>query len=76
MMALNVSNTFWMGTWWRSATAMKGKFSWQVSAMSTMLQLEVSEGSQVKTEKGRQEEHKEGRGFIFTDLENACACSG
>jgi hypothetical protein len=37
MMALKVSKTFWMCIWCRSATAAKGKFSWQVSAMSTML---------------------------------------
>lgn len=36
-MALKVSKTFWMGIWCRSAMAAKGKFSWQVSAMSTIL---------------------------------------
>lgn len=44
MIALKVSKTFWMGIWCRSATAAKGKFSWQVSAMSTILKTsEISE---------------------------------
>ncbi len=37
MMAENVSKTFWIGSLWRSATAANGKFSWQVSTISTIL---------------------------------------
>jgi hypothetical protein len=37
MTALKVSKTFWIDVWWRSAIAAKGKFSWHVSAMSTIL---------------------------------------
>ena len=42
MMAEKVSKTFWIGTWCRSAMAAKGKSSWQVSAMSTILGEKVS----------------------------------
>lgn len=37
MIALKVSNTFWMGVLCRSAMAAKGREAWHVSAMSTTL---------------------------------------
>lgn len=40
MIAENASKTFCIGWLWRSATAAKGKFSWHVSAMSTILDVE------------------------------------
>lgn len=42
IIAEKVSKTFLVGTLWRSATSAKGKRSWQVSAISTILQTHLN----------------------------------
>jgi hypothetical protein len=44
IIAENVSKTFLIGTLWRSATSAKGKRSWHVSAISTILNVHEIRG--------------------------------